>query len=72
MNVERGHFGRRDLERLWKPGKVWDYVIMDAWQFKRGATDAPEFPDAVAAFVQQVRAHSPDCIIILFPWWAAQ
>jgi hypothetical protein len=23
----------------------------------------------VAAFVKQVRAHSPDCKIILFPWW---
>jgi hypothetical protein len=69
MNVERGHFTTRDLERLWKSGKVWDYVIMDAWQFKRGATDAPGFPDAVAAFVKEARAHSPQCKIILFPWW---
>jgi hypothetical protein len=42
---------------------------MDAWQFRRGRTDPPEFPDAVTAFVKQVRAHSPHCRIILFPWW---
>jgi len=46
-----------------------DSLIMDAWQFKRGATDTPGFPDAVTAFVKQVRAHSPRCKIILFPWW---
>ena len=49
--------------------KVWDYVIMDAWHFGRGRTDPPDFPKAVAAFVKQVRAHSPKCKIILFPWW---
>ena len=69
MNVEEGHFGAKDLDRMLSSRKVWDYVIMDAWQFKRGATDAPGFPDAVAAFVKQVRAHSPQCKIILFPWW---
>jgi hypothetical protein len=42
---------------------------MDAWQFRRGRPDPPGFPDAVAAFVKQVRAHSPGCKIILFPWW---
>ena len=42
---------------------------MDAWQFRRGGTEPPGFPDAVAAFVKQVRAHSPECKIILFPWW---
>jgi hypothetical protein len=42
---------------------------MDAWQFRRGRTDPPEFPNAVAAFVKQVRAHNPHCKIILFPWW---
>lgn len=69
MNVEPGFFGTKDLEGRWKSGKAWDYVIMDAWQFTRGATDAPAFPDAVTAFVKQVRAHSPQCKIILFPWW---
>jgi hypothetical protein len=29
----------------------------------------PDFPRAVADFVKQVRAHSPHCKIILFPWW---
>lgn len=69
MNVEEGPFGARDLGQMLSSRRVWDYVIMDAWQFKRGATDAPGFPDAVAAFVKQVRAHSPQCKIILFPWW---
>jgi hypothetical protein len=54
---------------------VWDYVVMDAWHLGRGpgeggrASVPPEFPKAVAAFVKQVRAHSPKCKIILFPWW---
>ena len=69
MNVEPGYFGTKDLERRWNSGTVWDYVIMDAWQFKRGATDAPGFPNAVAAFVKKVRAHSPQCKVILFSWW---
>jgi hypothetical protein len=49
--------------------QVWDYVIMDAWHFGRGRTDPQDFPKTVAAFVKQVRAHSPNCKIILFPWW---
>src|SRR5947207_868032 len=69
MNVEGKFFGTEDLDRMLSSRKVWDYVIMDAWQFRRGGTDAPEFPDAVAAFVKHVRAHSPHCKIILFPWW---
>jgi hypothetical protein len=69
MNVEGKFFGTEALDRMLSSRKVWDYVIMDAWQFRRGATDAPGFPDAVAAFVKQVRAHSPHCKIILFPWW---
>jgi hypothetical protein len=70
MNVEAGPFGgARNLDQMLSARMIWDYVIMDAWQFKRGATDAPGFPDAVAAFVKQVRAHSPRCKIILFPWW---
>jgi hypothetical protein len=56
--------------------QVWDYV-MDAWHLGRGPTDQgqgrasvpPDFPKAVAVFVKQVRAHSPKCKIILFPWW---
>jgi hypothetical protein len=57
--------------------QVWDYVIMDAWHLGREqAEDDPfrasvprGFPKAVAAFVKEVRAHSPRCKIILFPWW---
>ena len=69
MNVEAGPFGARTLEQMLSSRKAWDYVIMDAWQFKRGGTDAPGFGDAVGAFVKEVRAHSPQCRIILFPWW---
>jgi hypothetical protein len=69
MNVEGKFFGTEELDKMLSSRKAWDYVIMDAWQFRRGGTDAPEFPDAVTAFVKQVRAHSPDCKIILFPWW---
>src|SRR5688572_25910779 len=69
MNVAEGHFGARDVDQMLNSRRDWDYVIMDAWQFQRGATDAPGFPDAVDAFVKQVRAHSPQCRIILFPWW---
>jgi hypothetical protein len=69
MNVEEGHFGARSVDQMLNSRRDWDYVIMDAWQFQRGATDAPGFPDAVTAFVKEVRAHSPQCQIILFPWW---
>jgi hypothetical protein len=69
MNVEGKFYGTEALDRMLSSRLVWDYVIMDAWQFRRGGTDAPGFPDAVAAFVKQVRAHSPHCKIILFPWW---
>jgi hypothetical protein len=70
MNVEPGPFGgARDLNGLLSSKKSWDYLIMDAWQFRQGGTGSPEFPDAVTTFVKQVRAHSPDCKIILFPWW---
>jgi hypothetical protein len=69
MNAEPGAFGAPDLNRKWNSSKVWDYVIMDAWQFKRGNTDAPGFPDAVATFVKEARSYNPQCKIILFPWW---
>jgi len=69
MNVEGKFFGTETVERMLSSRKAWDYVVMDAWQFRRGGTESPEFPDAVAAFVKQVRAHSPECKIILFPWW---
>ena len=69
MKVQWKVLGNKDVEKMLGESKAWDYVIMDAWQFKRGGTDAPEFPDAVTAFVKKVRAHSPDCKIILFPWW---
>ncbi len=57
--------------------KKWDYVIMDAWHLGREqvekdparASVPPGFPNAVSAFVKEVRAHSPGCKIILFPWW---
>lgn len=61
--------------RLLASKEEWDYVVIDAWHLgrKRGAfgtTDVPaEFPAAVAAFAKQVRAHSPGCTVILFPWW---
>jgi len=54
---------------------VWDYVIMDTWHLGRGPNEygranvPADFPKAVAVFVKQVRAHSPKCKIILFPWW---
>lgn len=56
---------------------TWDYVVMDAWHLGRSSADGsegnasvpPDFPKAVAAFVNEVRAHSPKCKIILFPWW---
>ena len=66
-NVEGKFFGTEALDRMLRSRDVWGYVIMDAWQFRRGKTDAPGFPNAVAAFVKQVRAHSPQCKIILFP-----
>jgi hypothetical protein len=69
MNVEGKFFGTESLDRMLSSKQCWDHVVMDSWQFRRGQTDPPEFPDAVAAFVKQVRAHSPDCKIILFPWW---
>jgi hypothetical protein len=69
MHVEPGHYGSPDMDRRLSSGRMWDYVVMDAWQFQRGATEAPGFPDAVAAFVKRFRAHSPQCKIILFPWW---
>jgi hypothetical protein len=69
MNVEGRFFGTETVDRMLRSRQSWDYVVMDAWQFRRGRTDPPEFPNAVAAFVKQVRAHSPHCKIILFPWW---
>jgi hypothetical protein len=72
MNVEPGHHGTPDFERRWASGKKWDYIIMDAWQFTRGSTELPGFADATAEFVKKVRDHSPNCQIILFPWWLPQ
>src|SRR5215208_6956922 len=53
INVEGKFFGTETVERMLSSKKAWDYVVMDAWQFRRGRTDAPEFPDAVAEFVKQ-------------------
>jgi hypothetical protein len=72
MKVERGHYGPNDLKRLLSSEEAWDFVIMDAWQFKRGSTASPEFGDATAEFVRRFREHSPKCQIILFPWWLPQ
>ena len=77
MNIE-GKYPQLDaVSAMLSSKQVWDYVIMDAWHLGRGPTDqgqgrasvAPGFPKAVAVFVKQVRAHSPQCNIILFPWW---
>jgi hypothetical protein len=69
MNVEGKFFQLGAVNQMLSSREVWDYVVMDAWQFGRGRTDPPDFPRAVADFVKQVRAHSPSCKIILFPWW---
>ena len=77
MNVE-GAFPRLDrVSETLSSKPVWDYVIMDAWHLGRESADGsqgnasvpPEFPKALAKFVKQVRAHSPQCKIILFSWW---
>jgi hypothetical protein len=69
MNVESAAVGVPELDRKQNSTKVWDYVVMNAWQFRQGATDSPGFSDTTTAFVKQVRAHSPRCEIILFSWW---
>ena len=75
MNLE-GKFPQLDaVSQMLSSRQVWDYVIMDAWHLGRGPTGIgkadvpPDFPKAVAEFVKQVRAHSPNCKIVLFPWW---
>jgi hypothetical protein len=77
MNVE-GEYPRLDaVNQMLSSKKHWDYVVMDAWHLGRGQTEEDpvrasvpaDFPKAVAAFVKEVRAHSPGCKIILFPWW---
>jgi hypothetical protein len=69
MNVETAAVGTPELDRKQNSTKVWDYVVMNAWQFRNGSTDSPGFADATTAFARQVRAHSPQCRIILFSWW---
>jgi hypothetical protein len=69
MNVESAAVGVPELDRKQNSTKVWDYVVMNAWQFRQGATDSPGFSDTTTAFVQEVRARSPRCKIILFTWW---
>lgn len=77
MNFE-GKYPQLDaLDAMLKSREKWDFVILDAWHLGRGKADQgqgrasvpPDFPKAVAAFVKQVRGHSPKCKIILFPWW---
>jgi hypothetical protein len=77
MNLE-GKYPQLDAVNEMLSSKTdWDYIIMDAWHLGRGqveqdpfrASVPPDFPKAVAAFAKEVRAHSPKCKIILFPWW---
>jgi hypothetical protein len=77
MNVE-GEYPRLDaLNEILGTTKNWDYLVMDAWHLGREpiekdparASVPPGFPKAVSDFVKEVRAHSPGCKIILFPWW---
>jgi hypothetical protein len=77
MNLE-GEYPRLDaVNEILGSTKKWDYVVMDAWHLGREqvekdparASVPPGFPKAVSAFVKEVRAHSPGCKIILFPWW---
>jgi hypothetical protein len=65
------------VEELLKTKGKWDFVVLDAWHLGRtkadwgkgGAAVPADFPKAMARFVKEVRAHSPECKIILFPWW---
>jgi hypothetical protein len=77
MNLE-GEYPRLDaVNEILGSTKKWDYVVIDAWHLGREqvekdparASVPPGFPKAVSAFVKEVRAHSPGCKIILFPWW---
>jgi len=43
----------------------WDFVVIDTY----GSPAAPDFPEAVAGFVKDIRAHSPNCNIILYSVW---
>jgi hypothetical protein len=77
MNVE-GEYPRLDaVNEILGSTKKWDYLVIDAWHLGREpvekdparASVPPGFPKAVSAFANEVRAHSPGCKIILFPWW---
>jgi hypothetical protein len=77
MNVE-GEYPRLDaVTEILGTTTKWDYVVIDAWHLGRErvendparASVPPGFPKAVSAFAKEVRAHSPGCKIILFPWW---
>ena len=65
------------VEELLKTKGRWDFVVLDAWHLGRtkadwgkGSASVPaDFSKATARFVNEVRAHSPECKIILFPWW---
>ena len=69
MHVEGWWPPLEAVSRMKSSKQVWDYVIIDAWNLARGRTDSPDWPKNVAAFVEQVRAQSPKCKIILFAWW---
>jgi hypothetical protein len=77
MNIEGSGPKLDDVGEMLRSQKKWDFIVMDAWHLGRtrkdwgtgNATVPAEFPKAVAAFVKEVRDHSPECKIILFPWW---
>jgi hypothetical protein len=77
MNVEAAYPRLDMVPELLRAKPNWDYVVMDAWHLGRSAADwgqgrahvPADFPKALAAFVKQVRAHSPKAKIILFSWW---
>jgi hypothetical protein len=77
MNLE-GKYPQLDaVSEMLSSKEDWDYLVMDAWHLGRAQAEADpfrasvpaDFPKAVAAFVKEVRAHSPRCKIILFSWW---
>ena len=70
MDVEEVFWGTDTLDGMLGSKKVWDYVIMDAWQFRRGETEPPGISERRDSFREAgLRAHSPHCKIILFTWW---
>jgi len=77
MNFESKFPELDKVDELLKTKDKWDFVVLDAWHLGRtradwgtGSAAVPAgFSQAAARFVKEVRAHSPECKIILFPWW---